>query len=366
MRSVIEGSPGSKNVAPSGMDQSVVPGALWTRHGTLRWARLVCIEPTLKIFSGQSQAGGARPTVLKMPLSETIFPIFIVIGLGLLAGQRGYLPAGFLGPANRLVYHLAIPAMIFRAIAGGSLRHQFHLPVLAVTLGAVAAGFLVSGLVAGRLASGPARQASFRQCAFHANVGYIGLAVVYFSLGDDGLGRASILAGFIMIWQNLLAVVTLSAGRQVSLVQRLHRVMGNPVIVASLLGIAFSALGLRLPAVADRSLDIVARMALPLALLVIGATLSPAQIRAALVPSLAASAIKLGVIPGLALVVWKWTAVPPTGYLPALILLASPTATVAYVMGREMGGDPDLAAAAISLSTLLSSVTYIAWLMVAV
>jgi predicted permease len=297
-----------------------------------------------------------------MALLETILPIFVVIGIGLLAGQRGYLPAGFLGSANRLVYHLAIPAMIFRAIAGGSLRHQFHLPVLAVALGAVAAGFAVASAVAGRVAPAPAARASFRQCAFHGNLGYIGLAVVYFYLGDEGLGRASILAGFIMILQNLLAVVALSAGRRDGLAHRWRQVLGNPVIVASMLGIACSALGLRLPTIADRSLEIVARMALPLALLVIGATLSPAQIRAALVPALVASVIKLGVMPALALGVCVLAAMPAAGYLPALILLASPTATVAYVMGSEMGGDPDLAAAAISLSTLLSGLTFIGWL----
>lgn len=297
-----------------------------------------------------------------MPLLETILPIFVVIGLGLLAGQRGYLPAGFLGPANRLVYHLAIPAMIFRAIAGGNLKHQFHLPVLAVTLGTVAIGFLVATAVARRLVAGKAGQASFRQCAFHGNLGYIGLAVVYFYLGQESLGKASILAGFIMILQNLLAVVTLSTGRDVGMDLRLRRVMGNPVIIASMLGIGFSALGLRLPVIFDRSLAIVAQMALPLALLVIGATLSPTQIRAALWPSLAASVIKLGVMPGATLAIWRFADMPVAGCLPALILLASPTATIAYVMGREMGGDPDLAAAAISLSTLLSGLTFLGWL----
>ena len=300
-----------------------------------------------------------------MALLETILPIFVVIGLGLLAAQRGYLPAGFLGPANRLVYHLAIPAMIFGAIAGGSLRHQFHLPVLTVTLATVAAGFLVAGAVAGRLTLDRAGRASFRQCAFHGNLGYIGLAVVYFYLGGDALARASILAGFVMILQNLLAVVALSAGGEVGLARRLHRVAANPVIIASMLGIGFSAAGIRLPAVVARSLAIVGQMALPLALLVIGATLSPKQIRAAIVPSLVASAIKLGVMPGLALAFWKLSAMPPEHYLPALILLASPTATVAYVMGREMGGDPDLSGAAISLSTLLSALSYLGWLSLA-
>lgn len=295
-------------------------------------------------------------------LLNTIVPIFVVIGVGLLAGQWGYLPEAFLGPANRLVYHLAIPAMIFRAVATGDLQRQFNLPVLAVCLGTVGAGYLVAH-GAGRLQHlARAARATFTQAAFHGNLGYIGLAVVFFHLGDEALGRASILAGFIMILQNLLAVVALSAGGDGAPGRRWRRVVGNPVIVAALLGIACSAAGLRLPRIVDQSLAILARMALPLALLVIGATLSPHQIRSALRPALAASGIKLVVLPGLGLLAWWCLALAPEAYLPALILLASPTATVAYVMGREMGGDPDLAAAVISLSTLLSGITFLGWL----
>jgi malate permease and related proteins len=295
-------------------------------------------------------------------LLNTIVPIFIVIGVGLVAGQRGYLPDAFLGPANRLVYHLAIPAMIFRAVATGDLQRQFNLPVLVVCLGTVATGYGIAH-GAGRLQRlSRAARATFTQTAFHGNLGYVGLAVVFFHLGDEALGRAGILAGFIMILQNLLAVVALSSGGEGAAVSRWRRVMGNPVIVTALLGIGFSAAGFELPRMADQSLAIIARMALPLALLVIGATLSLHQIRSALKPALAASGIKLVVLPAIALVMFRGLMLAPEAYLPALILLASPTATVAYVMGREMGGDTNLAAAVISLSTLMSGVTFLVWL----
>ena len=50
----------------------------------------------------------------------------------------------------------------------------------------------------------------------------------------------------------------------------------------------------------------------------------------------------------------------------AIILLASPSATISYVMAKEMKGDPDLAVIAISMCTLLSALTYTFWLNVAV
>ncbi len=295
-------------------------------------------------------------------LLNTIVPIFVVIGVGLLASQRGFLPTEFLGPANRLVYHLAIPAMIFRAVATGDLERQFDLPVLAVSLGTLGVVCLVAHLVARLYGLERPARATFTQTSFHGNLGYIGLAVVFFHLGDEAMGRASILAGFIMILQNLLGVVVLSTGPEAPRGIRWRRVLGNPIILASMLGIGFSAAGIELPGMADQSLAIIAHMALPLALLVIGATLSPRQIRSSLKAAASASMIKLVVLPAIGLAAWRWLGLAPAAYLPALILLACPTATVTYVMGREMGGDADLAGAVVSLSTLLSGATFLGWL----
>jgi predicted permease len=49
-------------------------------------------------------------------------------------------------------------------------------------------------------------------------------------------------------------------------------------------------------------------------------------------------------------------------YIPALILLASPSATISYVMATEMAGDADMATAAVSVTTLVSAVTFTLWL----
>jgi predicted permease len=52
-------------------------------------------------------------------------------------------------------------------------------------------------------------------------------------------------------------------------------------------------------------------------------------------------------------------------YLPGLILLASPTATLTYVMAKEMSGDTDFAVAALSSCTILSAATFSIWLHIA-
>ena len=310
------------------------------------------------------QAGAA------LHIFYTIIPMFAVIFLGWLARRKGFLPAEFLDPANRLAYYLAIPAMIFRAISKGSLTAQFNVHVLSVVLVSVILVFAAAWAAVTLFRFRHRQRGTLIQSAFHGNLGYIGLAVAYYALGTEGLARASILAGFVMILQNLLAVTVLQIyGDRGSVRSNIGtlavKIVGNPVIVAAFSGILFSALNLPVPLVLARSLDILSGLALPMALLLIGASLSFELLRLKFFGVLFIAFMKLLVLPGVGFIFFSLTDVPAEQFLPGIILLASPAATLTYVMAREMNGDPDLAVAAISSTTLLSAATLAMWLYIA-
>lgn len=298
---------------------------------------------------------------------NTIVPIFFVILLGGYLRHKEYLPSLMIKPLNQLVYYLAIPAMIFRELAEAPFGTFFHPQLLAGTLVPVIVVFCIALVTAGLWSLPPSRRGTFLQSSIHGNLGYIGLAVAYYFLGKDGFSRAGILAGFLMLLQNLLAVLGLQVfQRKVKGEHRLSfflkKIMGNPVIISALAGILFSVLEIPLPEMIDRILKIISAMALPLALLSIGATLSLNLLKSHLSLTLVAGFFKLLALPALGLLVFMRLDVPTPHFLPAIILLASPTATVTYVMAGEMNGSPDLATAAISLTTLMSCVTFVFWL----
>jgi predicted permease len=298
---------------------------------------------------------------------ETIVPVFLVILVGALVRRFGFLPAPVTVSLNRLVYYVAIPAMIFQALATASFSSQFRTEVLLGTL--VPVGLLFgAAMVLGRLLSIPrVEMGTFVQSSFHGNLGYIGFAVAFYLLGEEGFTRTSILAGFLMLLQNLLSVVGLQMfserrGGGARPGAALKTVCVNPVILSLLASVVFNLSGLPLPVIAARTLKIVSGMALPLALLVIGASLSFGLVRTQLRYVLPSAGLKLGLLPAAGLLIFRLLGIPESGFLPGFILLAAPTATVSYVMAVEMGGSPDQASAAVSLSTLLSSATYVVWL----
>ena len=302
-----------------------------------------------------------------MNIVTTIIPIFVIIVLGWLARVYGFMRPEFLQQANRLVFYLAIPAMVFRSISKTSLTSQFDEMVVMLSMLAVCVVFCCAWILGSIAHVHRSQRGTFIQNAFHGNMGYIGLAVSFYFLGREGLARASILAGFLMILQNLLAVIALQvfsenntgAQRRWAVVLK---ILGNPIILSALAGILVSATGIPVPLVFGRCLDILSDLALPLALLIIGASLSFAMVQSRLMTILSAGAMKLILLPGIGYLMYRICDVATAAYLPGLILLASPTATVTYVMAKEMKGDSELAVATISVSTLLSAVTFSFWL----
>jgi predicted permease len=295
---------------------------------------------------------------------QNLSPVFLVIALGFFARRRGFLPDAFSEAANRLVYTIGIPLLIFGQVAPGDFSRNFRpaqiAAIVAAVLAAAALGLLLAALL--RLPAGTAL--TFAQDCFHGNTGFIALAVLLYVLGPEGLAAGSVLAGFTMLVNNTLSLVlfTFAPRRRRELSWRtLLGFLGNPIVAATLLGLLFSALRIPLPAVAARSIKIVSDMALPVALLIIGGSLGPA-IRARLPLAHLASAVKLAVLPALGVLFLRLFDAGAGVEVPAVILLGSPAATLSYVMAREMDGDPELAAATVTVSTVLSIVSYTLWL----
>jgi len=304
-----------------------------------------------------------------MEVVTTIVPIFIVILLGWGARKKGFITPEFLTPANRLVYYMSIPALVFGAIAKTSFREQFDSRVVSLTLLSVTIIYATAYLFSRAWKMAPSRAGAFIQSSGHGNVGYIGLPIAFYYLGGQGLATASIICGFIMVLQNLLSIFVLqhhdTSGRQLTgFGSLLKKLAGNPVIVSAMAGMMFSALAVPIPLVIQRIIDILGNLAPPMALLLIGASLSMQLIRKYVHLTMGAVAIKLILLPTCGLLLFSLFHLSAAEYLPAMILLCSPTATVVYVMAREMHNDADFSVAAISVSTLFSAMTFIIWLTV--
>lgn len=297
-------------------------------------------------------------------LANTILPVFSIILLGYLLKQRGFIPLSFMSPANQLVYYVALPAMLFVTLAKAPFKENFQMTAglcLVASLGIL----IVAAIAASRLLKLPdGPRATFVQAGFHGNLGFMAYAIAYYAMGPDHFARTLILSSFLMIGQNVLSIWILAQfgtrrqEREHSWLFMIGQTLHNPVIAGVVIGCVYSALGLPLPKALRQGLEILSGLALPMALLLIGASLSFGALQSRMRELAWIGVLKLLCLPLVGYVMMQWMAVHESLVLPSLILLAAPPATVSYVMAAELGGDTRLAAASVSVFTLFSAITY--------
>ena len=112
--------------------------------------------------------------------------------------------------ANRVVYYIIIPTLLFIKLSSTPFHETFDINLALISSFSVCIVWLLSLVFVRLKVVSPLESASassFIQTSIHGNIGYIGLAVVFYSLGNTDLSIASFLAPFIVIPQLILSVV---------------------------------------------------------------------------------------------------------------------------------------------------------------
>ncbi len=292
-----------------------------------------------------------------------VLPVFLVIGLGFSLKKTGLVDSDFLFKLNRLIYYIALPALLFYKISMADFFASFNGALLGGLVISVLTIFVISygyGSLRGYRSS---VHGAFCQGAFRGNLAYIGLAIVYNAYGEEGFAIAGILLGFLVPLFNFLSVVALifpqrRDNHSMGMSFWLKQIANNPLILASFGGIIWSFLRLPMPQIIDRAFGIITGMSLPLALIAIGASFSLRKLRGDLAIAALATCFKIVVLPTLAGGILILLGVRGQELAIGVLLAGTPTATAAYIMAQQLKGDAELSGAIIMLSTLFSLATY--------
>lgn len=303
----------------------------------------------------------------RMIVLNTLTPIVLLIALGTVLRSSGFVSEAFFKESNRLVFWIGLPALLFRETATAEPQLSAAVGVSLVLLAGMVVCTLLAFLVGRGLRLARPSLASFIQGAYRGNLAYVGLPIVLYALAaagqDSEQWRAIALLAIVPLIPayNILAVIVLLSGSQRGQVnlgrqggKLLLGVLSNPLILSCVAGLAFAYSGLPLPQVVDRSLAAVGQMALPLALLGIGASLRLWAIREGGVPALLSSLIKVLVAPAVGYVLARGMGMASVGLQVSLLYLTMPTAVMSYVMAESMGADGRLAGSIVVISTLLA------------
>lgn len=145
-----------------------------------------------------------------MNSAALIAPDFAIILLGLLLRVKLGFEKSFWEKAEKLVFYVLFPPLLFTSIAGSNLSLGASAGFLAVGVGTMVLGVAASRCVRFFVKGDAVTQASLFQCGFRFNT-YIGFALVVKLFGDEGFALLALLIAFWVPISNTIAVAALAA-----------------------------------------------------------------------------------------------------------------------------------------------------------
>ena len=287
-----------------------------------------------------------------------LLPDFALILLGW--GLRRYLALGdaFWSGLERLVYFVLFPALLFNALLATRIVFSDAGPLIGAGLIAMACGMLFALLARPLFGQADIIFASHFQCAFRFN-SYIGLAAAGTLSGASGIAAMGILLGSMVPFANLAAVAMLARHHRRGM---WYEIVRNPLVLATLAGLACNFAGMPYPDMARHFLGRLAEASITLGLLAVGAALRLPGHGNGGAPTAYLTAVKLIVVPACAWVLGRAFGLAPLYFDMLVVYAALPCATSAYILAVRMGGDGPGTARLISISTILAMLSMSGWI----
>lgn len=309
---------------------------------------------------------------LQFSLNVTLPTIFMIL-LGVFLRRRHWIDDQFCHTASKLVFNFALPATLFLNVVRSPIdfNGQVHL-ILSGVIGTFLIYFIAEWW-AGKYIQTKSLRAIFTQGTFRSNAAILGLAMSVNAYGINEIGKISVFIAVLVILFNVLGVITLLkslSDKEINLANLSISIIKNPLIVAVVLGIVIGEMGLFgfIPNALIKTGDYLANISLPLALICTGASLNLKQLAKFRSVSqsenegsrivLLAATIRLIIAPIVMLCIGIWGFNLDSISLGILFLtIASPVASAVYAMVRNYGGNAEITANLIGITTIGSIFT---------
>lgn len=299
-------------------------------------------------------------------LNATV-PVFAVMIIGNLLKRIGIIDEHFAAVADKFVFKVCLPCLVFVDLAATDIRHHFDMAYVGFCFGATLISILSVWVSAKLFLRDKASVGAFVQGAYRSSAAILGVAFIQNIYGDSGMAPLMII-GSVPLY-NIFAVIVLTfeSRRQETVVHSQIRtafvnILKNPIIIGIVLGLLASLINLPLPNMVSKTINNLATMASPLALISIGASFEGRKAMAKIKPTLAASFLKLIGWAAIFLPLAVLCGFRDQKLIAIVIMLASPCTPTAYIMAKNMEGDDILASSIVVTTTLLSSVTLTFWI----
>ena len=305
---------------------------------------------------------------------NAVLPIIIMVVIGNIIKRIGFISKDFIKNANRLVFRLFLPAMLFlnvyniESFADMNIGYAIYALVITFILFGLAIPIVIFSTKKNN------RRGAMLQASFRSNYALIGIPLAASLFGDEGTAVACILSAFTIPIFNVLAVISLSIfnpdGEGVKVSKIILGIVKNPLILSVLAGclclfvrelFVSWEIAFRLSDItpAFKVLNYLSGVATPLALIVLGAQFEFSAVPELKKEIIIATSLRVFVSPivGLGAALLLFPDFTGAHYAALTALFATPVAVSSVPMAQEMGADTQLAGQIVVWTTVLSGFT---------
>jgi len=285
-------------------------------------------------------------------------PIFLIMLSGFILKTKNIIKKDFITAANFIVFYIALPLKLFNNVSRSSVVDNFNFELISFaimgTIISVALIYIYSKFVVEE----KNKLGAFIHGTFRGNFVYVGFSLLENVTGAVG-PLASLVVAFVVPIYNVLAVLVLILTNSNNKAKNqfkdaLKNIIKNPFIIAIGLGIIASLINFKMTPLMQNTANYFDVLATPLALLTIGATFKVDKLFSDIKAAAAASIFKLIINPALAVLAAFFFNFNNSEIFLIYIMFGVPTSISSAIITAAMGGDEDLAASIVMMTTLAS------------
>ncbi|MCS7174954.1 AEC family transporter [Pseudothermotoga sp.] len=291
----------------------------------------------------------------KVVISQVLM-IFLLVGFGFVLKKIKLLNDGFTKSSSDLIVYVTLPAMIISSMDRDFSSEVAKTSLQIFLLGAVmyACTTILAYFFVSVKKFDEDQRGVYMYMIIFGNVGYLGYPVSAILFGSIGVFYSAVFN----IWFNLL---TWTLG--VSIMSRsklsLSKILLNPGLISTLLGLLIFLTPLTIPTTVKSVLDSVGSMTTPLAMFLVGAFLAEAHLKdfIAKIDLYFASILKLVVAPLMVYLCVKYLKTDSIVKMLPVMMAGMPSGVNTAIFARMFNRDYKLAAQGVVLSTALSMIS---------
>jgi malate permease and related proteins len=285
-------------------------------------------------------------------LTQIIFPIFLLIGIGALSDRYFTLN---LPTLTKLIFYIFVPAFAFVKVLDSPLTLHEMLGIGVFILVHGAALYLISWLI---FSFGPykSQRTLLTLSVLLPNVGNFGLPLSLLAFGDAAMGVEAVLILIQTVLTFTFGIWLMQPETQDFRVV-LRVMLKTPVLYALGTAIVMRGLEWKLPKPIDIPLNQLSNGMVALALLTLGIQLARSRAQSHVGTMATSGVMRLLISPALAYLLARLFGYPPLMVAILVVTAGFPAAVNVYILATEYHRDEELASQIIFWTTLGSAVT---------